>query len=218
MKFICTSDIHGYQDKVEIDKTADVIIYAGDFSSTIRNNEVESCLFLEWFNDLPIKYKILIAGNHDLYFEELSKKGELKSWLKQFYPNIIYLEDESIILEGIKIYGTPWCPSYFDWAYMKEDFELFDIFKNIDIDTEVLITHTPAYGILDYTDSNCMAGSNTLRYRLTQLPNLKYHICGHIHENAGIKEISNYANKYIAINASFCEYTKFNQPISFELI
>lgn len=213
MKCLVISDTHQQHLKINLEnyKDIDTIIHCGDFTNSIRNNEIESCLFLEWYNDLPIKNKILIAGNHDLFFEELSNKNELKSFLKQFYPDIIYLENESIIIDNIKFYGTPWTPLFFDWAFMKEDLELYEEFSKIEKDTDILITHTPAFKILDKTDELDNVGSYALKSNLIKLPFLKYHLFGHIHEDRG--ELK--TDKYIAINAS--NYYNLTDLYTFEI-
>ncbi len=54
-----------------------------------------------------IQYKIVIAGNHEVSFDPATsqlKDGDSKKELK----NCIYLEDNSIELLGLKIYGSPW--------------------------------------------------------------------------------------------------------------
>jgi len=54
------------------------------------------------------------------------------------------VQDSSINIEGIKIYGSPWQPSYHDWAFNLERGEA--IRKKWDLipgDTDVLITHGP---------------------------------------------------------------------------
>ena len=46
----------------------DVIIHAGDFTSIGGIKEVKD--FRDWFGSLPYKYKIVIAGNHDLSLDK----------------------------------------------------------------------------------------------------------------------------------------------------
>ena len=60
---------------------------------------------------------------------------------------------------------------------------------NIPKDTDVLITHSPAYGILDF-DDNIHYGSEELLDKISTL-SLKAHLFGHIHAQYGIDIISN---------------------------
>lgn len=73
---------------------------------------------------LPHKHKIVIAGNHDITFDEemlqtdinlrrfgldVEKvKSEGVSSIKDLLTNCVYLEDAGVELYGIKIYGSPW--------------------------------------------------------------------------------------------------------------
>lgn len=224
MKILSFSDTHEFHNKLIIPKDIDVVICCGDFTNSAgKNNKYETENFLSWFNKLENKYKILIAGNHEAFFEykfqkSLNNEETIKDYLKKNYPNIIYLQDESIIIEKIKFYGTPWCPLFYSYSFMKEDKNLKDIFSKIDNDTNVLITHTPAYGVLDYTNG-CLAGSFSLFEKIKTLKDLKYHFFGHIHENSGQTESIGTKDKtdYIAVNCAFVNYLGFNQPKTFEI-
>lgn len=214
MKFVSISDTHNqhrklnFEDKIYND--VDTIIHAGDFSSGIKSFN-DFCL---WFSELPFKNKILIAGNHDKipYEEEENAKQILHSL------GIIYLQDSYIVIDGIKIYGTPWTPTFMSWYFMQDEWDLSSYWDKIPEDTNILITHGPANEILDFLpQENKNVGSNTLRFKIEQLKELKYHVFGHIHESYGMKEMGNYA----AINAStmrgiFSEKRTLNQPIILE--
>ena len=78
---------------------ADVLVHAGDISLRGRRKEIEA--FNEWLGTLPHKYKIVISGNHDFEFEDNKNAREIMT-------NAIYLQDESVVIEGIKFYGSPW--------------------------------------------------------------------------------------------------------------
>lgn len=55
-----------------------------------------------------IKHKIVIAGNHEYGLDTQFASSEeiLKS--KSILKNCTYLEDNSIEVCGLKIYGSPW--------------------------------------------------------------------------------------------------------------
>ena len=44
-----------------------IIIHAGDVGEEWRPEEIQD--FLDWFSKLNFRYKILIEGNHDFFFE-----------------------------------------------------------------------------------------------------------------------------------------------------
>lgn len=187
MKILCISDTHNYHNDLNLDLTdIDVIVHAGDFSETIRNCKEETLDFLLWYNSLNVKYKILVAGNHDLYLEHISSSEKIK--LFREYTSIIYLEDSSIVIDNIKFHGSPYTPTFYNWSFMKNDDLLDSHWDLIPEDTNVLITHGPQYGVGDKV-GNINAGSLTLKDKISNLKdfgNLKLHICGHIHEDAGI--------------------------------
>jgi len=207
MKAVLISDTHFRHEELII-PDGDIIIHSGDFAY----NDRTSHHFLDWFSSLDFKYRILVAGNHDAFFEE-SGKDKIKKMCKEYY-DIIYLEDEAIEIEGIKFYGSPWTVLYSDWHFMKEDIDLIPFWNNIPSDTEVLITHGPQKGVLDVLSHMGRVenlGSSTLAQRIFELKKLRYHIFGHIHGEAGIKEPNEYRD-YVSINASMMY--EFNQDTS----
>jgi len=217
-KIVCISDTHGKHKKVKIPK-CDILIHAGDFSSTGKHDEVER--FLRWLNKQPAEHIIFCAGNHDLSFDF---EPEFKEEMLRKYvwgtatsnPRIHYLEDSSIICNGLHFYGMPWCPRFGNWAFYFESGskELQEKCSSIPLDTDILITHGPPWGVLDLTYSQTYAGSQALRNRIHSL-NLKYHVFGHIHEGYG----SELKGTTMFVNASTCDafYDPKNKPVIIEV-
>src|SRR5947209_6179907 len=88
-----------------------MLLHAGDI--TYRGDKEETDDFLKWFSRQNYRYKIFIAGNHDFFFEKA--KPEV---LKKLIPeNVIYLKDSGVSVEGIKIWGSPVTPWFFNWAF-----------------------------------------------------------------------------------------------------
>lgn len=146
LRFICMSDTHSLTTHIKFDiPDGDVFIHAGDFTKCGQRDEVME--FNNWIGSLPHKYKVVIAGNHELSFdstfkhplgtsdnrkkseilwEEIPTLGMSKEKLKDamtteniknYLTNCIYLEDSAISICGIKIYGTPWQPEFCKWAF-----------------------------------------------------------------------------------------------------
>lgn len=186
MKIIITSDTHNEHEKLDIPK-CDLFIHCGDSTKKGSKKEIEA--FLKWVSNIKSKYKIIISGNHDDAFE--SKPH----WVKSIMPNnIIYLQDSSVELDGLKIYGSPAIPmrkikSSSVFKHSKEFMP--EIWRQIPVDTDILITHTPPKGILDLSKKGDLCGCNDLKNRLNDLNNLKLHCFGHIHESYGVKKIEN---------------------------
>jgi len=205
MKILCISDTHNKHwliDERHIkneNNEIDMIIHAGDMSGRGYASEVEG--FLKWYDGLNFKYKILIAGNHDFYFEDMSKK-DISDMLAK-YPSITYLNDSGVEIEGFKIWGSPVQPWFYNWAFNRKDDEITPHWDMIPDDTNILITHGPIRGYLDTTAHGDLAGCPRLRTRVEQLKNLKLHVSGHIHEGYGRFDMDSGA---ILINASTVNY------------
>ncbi len=208
MKFITISDTHGKHHSLQL-PPADAIIHAGDVSS--RGREEEIIDFVKWFSGLDYKYKIFVAGNHDFFFERCN---ELR--LKTIIPNnVIYLNDSSIEIEGIKIWGSPISPWFYDWAFNRHRGATIQKHWNlIPNDIDIIVTHGPVYGFLDKTVSGDAVGCKDLLNTIYKIKP-KVHICGHIHEGYG--QIEDNGINYINASVVDFNYRLVNKPIEFEI-
>ena len=226
----------------------DVLIHAGDLTYFGVLDEIEEALL--FLNKLPHKHKLVVAGNHDFYFDQRFPDGHLfRNWrikrpkpvsdMLTQYQHLTYLQDNDIVIDGIKFYGSPWQPWFQDWAFnFPADIEGFGKYAQIKHsteaakkkwaeipeDTNVLITHGPPWGFLDQaTDENDnRVGCPELRNRITDgLPDLKSHIFGHIHEQYGLmRETLNYNRDPVTfVNAAICNrnYEPINAPIVIDI-
>lgn len=219
MKILNISDTHSKHNQIPKEwlTPADCIIHAGDISTRGYEHEIKN--FLDWYSKLDqYKYKIFIAGNHDWYFQDYSSK--VQEILKE-YPNIIYLQDSGIELDGIKFWGSPVQPTFFNWAFNKDRGEAIDKhWQLIPNGIDVLITHGPARGHGDLVinkwspNSGESVGCEDL-LRAVERVKPKFSICGHIH---GARSAS-YNKDTCFINASLLneDYMVVNRPITFEL-
>lgn len=178
MRIVAIADTHSQHDKLKLPE-ADMILHAGDISK--RGEEQEILAFLHWFKNMDYRYKIFIAGNHDFYFERTSPEK-----IKEIIPeNVIYLCDSGITIEGIRIWGSPVTPTFFNWAFNRDRGEA--ISRHWDLipeGTDILMTHGPVAGILDKTTRGEEVGCAGLLKRVGELKP-KYYIGGHIHEAYG---------------------------------
>ena len=197
---------------------SDIVIHAGDISSVGRQHEVHN--FLKWFSGIPAKHKIFIAGNHDWLFA-WSTKDQIKDIL-QLYPSVTYLQDESIIIDGLKFYGSPWQPEFNNWAFNlpRNGKELEEVWNKIPLDTDILITHGPPYGILDTTGLDWNIGNLGCKKLLQRVHKVKpvIHCFGHIHGGHGTSQLHNQGIDTEFINGSVLgeDYQYKNIPIVFE--
>jgi len=212
MKIISISDTHGLHRRVEIEET-DLLIFAGD-CMTSGHDDKELISFLQWFDRQPAKYKVMIAGNHDRFIENFSKV--FKKLLLD-YPSIIYLEDSWVEIEGYKIYGTPHSKIFHNWAFNKSSEDLYHLYGKIPVDTDILISHAPQYGVLDELVDRQKVGEYHLSSQMKCLGNLKLHVFGHIHNGFGMVKPDGF--NYISINASQVNesYRLTNFPIKINI-
>ena len=215
MKVTFISDTHGKHRLIEPDLIGgDLIIHCGDISS--RGSWQECADFVLWFNNLPqYTHKVVIAGNHDFLFEKAptSIPGLLAN-----ATNIQYLQDGSTTIDGVKIYGSPWQPEFFNWAFNlpRSGGALKARWDAIPNDVDILITHGPRYGVLDRTQEGLNVGCELLHEQFASgRIKPKVHAFGHIHEGYGMCD----TDGCVSINASNLNRSYFytNKPIHIEL-
>lgn len=180
-KIVCISDTHGKHDLITKDlPDGDIIIHAGDVSNVGKTHEIYD--FLNWFSTLPYKHKIFIAGNHDFGFEI---NNDIAPEYKEL--GVTYLMDKMVEIEGIKIYGSPWQPRFYDWAFnVDRGNAIAEKWALIPEDVDILITHGPPHGILDDTIQGLRVGCEELYVKVMQIKP-KCHIFGHIHYGYGTR-------------------------------
>jgi len=207
MRIVCLSDTHCRTDAIDV-PDGDMLIVAGDVCLSGNDNELAS--FDAFLERLPHRHKLFVAGNHDFPFAKVSTK-EARALLK----NATYLENSGMEIKGVKFWGSPWQPEFFNWAFnLPRGPQLAEIWAQIPHDTDVLVTHPPPYGILDRINTGEHVGCEDLR-RALQRVKPKTHVFGHIHEDRGVVE----QNGTTFINACICNglYVPVYAPIVFDL-
>lgn len=194
MKIVCLSDTHTKHRQINIPK-GDILIHAGDICHRGKDEAILQD-FNEWLATLPHKYKIVTAGNHDYLLEQYPEKA--KKWLS----NAIYLEDEGTEIEGIKIWASPVTPRFLGLGFNRKTREVIrKHWEKIPLDTDLLITHSPAHKIRDKSFFGLRGGCRDLKEFLP-LIQPKLHVFGHIHEDYGQTQIGN----TLHLNASVVDY------------
>ena len=196
MKITFISDTHNKHNQVTSSLPGgDLLVHTGDISSMGYQHEIQQ--FLKWFNKLDnYTHKIFIAGNHDWGFQNNVEK--VKGLLTD-YQNVDYLEDDWIVVgdsdphdvnvKTAKIYGSPWQPEFYNWAFNlpRNGEELNAKWDMIPMDTDILLTHGPAWGHLDTVVGQTEnLGCELLSQRIETI-RPKIHVCGHIHTGYGYK-------------------------------
>jgi Icc-related predicted phosphoesterase len=223
LKITALSDSHGLHDSVVVPKS-DLLVHTGDFCNQGTLQDVIA--FAKWFSKQEADCKVCVAGNHDLYCEQ--SYSTVERIFAEFGIN--YLENSSIEYKGFNIYGTPYTPVFFDWAYMFPREEMYDkVWSKVPDNTNILLTHGPMKGCLDKVlkkyaneDDDFHVGCTGMLQRVKELKELELIVCGHIHSGYGVQMLSNlYHDRELltVINASICneKYRPLNKPIEVEL-
>jgi len=214
MKILCVSDTHNKHLQIPIkflentDNSIETIIHAGDISGRGWKKEVED--FLKWYDSLNFKFKVFIPGNHDFFYEKSS--NEEISELHSKYPSIIYLNNTGTEINGVKIWGSGMTPFFYNWAFNCRGEEIKQYWDMIPLDIDILITHGAVRGYLDRTIEGNHTGCPYLLEHINKMSNLKYHICGHIHEAYG-RFLSENGCEFINASVLYRDYVMSNAPI-----
>jgi Icc-related predicted phosphoesterase len=216
MKCWVISDTHGFHGGLKIPPAIDVILFAGDmanYKESYKNYE-ECDNFLSWLEVINVRWKLICAGNHDISFEK-----KMVNMAK--FPSIHYLEHESVDIEGINIFMSPFTPSFgVGWAFNRDRSKLDAYWQHIPENTDILVTHGPPKGILDLSHNVKgeleYCGDKALLNHIYRVKP-KYSIFGHIHNsagnyNAGKRTVSDLDTVFI--NASCVEDGRFDKGLT----
>ena len=195
MRIVLASDTHERHAGLAV-PDGDVFIHAGDF--TMQGDLRAVATFGRWVRALPHQWKIVIAGNHEVTFEETLDLG--LAALGPGQDGLVYLQDSSIVIDGISFWGSPWQPWFNDWAFnLPRGSAIAEKWELIPERTDVLITHAAPLGILDLVGSEHVGCADLLE-RVLNL-RLKLHAFGHLHAGAGIET----RDGVRFVNASICD-------------
>jgi Icc-related predicted phosphoesterase len=209
MRIVCVSDIHS---RPLTPPEADVLIIAGDLTYHSSDKELEE--FAAWLKAQKAKYKVFIAGNHDKKFQ--THPWGTAEYLKRVCaePNTFYLEQTSVIIEGLVFWGSPWIPKYSLAFQLKSPEHARQHWAKMPDHVDVLVTHGPPHGILDTVKNGKHVGDQQL-LAVVQRVKPRLHVFGHIHTGYGQVEIGG----TIFINACVCDedYKPVQEPIVIDL-
>ena len=201
VKTFITSDLHGnlpvITEEFDLLFLCGDVVPAHDHYYSFQKEWVEN-EFVEWINGLPFKNVwskvVMTPGNHDIIFER---------WDENTYSHINSLTNGRLIIlrnkeyifdylnvDGIKkqlkVFGTPYCQIFGNWAFMRTNGALKKKFDEIPYNIDVLISHSSPdieeYGCIHYQpnkiykNAGCPILANAIKEKKP-----KYVFCGHIH-------------------------------------
>jgi Icc-related predicted phosphoesterase len=204
------SDLHGFLPEIP---PCDLLLVAGDVCP-VENHALDfqrrwlQGAFSAWLRSLEASTIVGLGGNHDFVAEADADLMRGLPWT--------YLCDESVEIGGLLVHGSPWTPTFMEWAFMKDEPELEPVWELIPGDVDVLVTHGPPRGHGDLAVHGLHVGSETLAARLPRLARLSLHVFGHIHEAGGSRDTFGTAT---LANVSYVDfdYRPAQPPALFEL-
>jgi|SRR5208337_969435 len=222
MRLALISDTHAKTIPDHQMPDCDVLVHAGDVTNNGKINQLR--LMMEWFQHLANKYRhiVFIGGNHDFILEDFMKENVEYAIHERLcaLPNIHYLRDSGVTIDGKYFYGTPWVICG-DWAFSEMDHaKRREKFARIPMYTNVLITHGPSYSILD----RCVNGAHGVGsvgdmelLGAVERVRPQVHVFGHIHDGYGIYE--NCSTKFVNAAVTIVKggYELGNPPIVVEI-
>lgn len=184
IRVVCISDTHNHQPQ-DLPE-GDLLIHAGDLTNDGTVAEIQAQI--DWLKSLSYPEKVVIAGNHDSFFDPASRRPEDHDQ-ELDWGKIHYLEHSAVTLtfpdQGYRelyVYGAPEIPrcgpSSFAFQYSREQ----DMWTNtIPLETEVLVTHAPPKYHLDLPVAlGCI-------FLLKEIWRVRpiLHVFGHVHAGHG---------------------------------
>ena len=127
---------------------------------------------------------IMVPGNHD-YVDPTPA-------LRSVGLDVQLLVDDVVEIGGVRFWGHPWTPPFYDWNYMLPPAAMSAKLARLADEARrggvhVLVSHGPMYGVLDRNQSGERCGCPQLRHVVTEASGeLRMILHGHIHESAGL--------------------------------
>lgn len=199
MKVAVISDNHGflpiypslYWEGIE---ECELLLICGDILPLrMQTNMMESRIWLTeefkpWAASLPVEQVYFIAGNHDFWFErndltahQIFSSHDKVRYLKNEYVDYLSTQDSKVY----RIFGTPYCHIFGNWAFMRDEETLAKKFSQIPGNVDILLSHDAPYGTSDicfegFSASKGHIGCPELRDAIIA-SKPKYNFHGHLH-------------------------------------
>lgn len=206
IRIVCISDTHNQTPKLP---AGDILIHAGDFSNQGTFSELQKTI--KWLQQAQFRVKILVCGNHDItcdvpFYQQHGgsfhnkKIEDPQRCIDLFHtdPTFVYLNHEAKVVRVdfqddthalLKVFGSPYSPAKGFWAFGYGPEKASELWSQIPLDSDFVITHTPAKGHRDRCSARGTAGCDTLRQVLARV-RPKVFVCGHIHQGHGVEIVT----------------------------
>ncbi len=207
MRVIITSDTHGQHEQLGV-LEADLLLHCGDLCGGMRRGEDELARLDAWFARQRVSQILVVGGNNDAAVQTRIREG------RPVFRHALALQDQGVVFDGIRFYGSPWVPDLAGMAYHADDRTLRARWAEIPRDTDVLLTHTPPVGVLDRSSRGESLGCPLLAQALATRA-VALHAFGHIHASAGVQARG--ATTFVNASAVARGQPRLRAPIALEL-
>jgi hypothetical protein len=202
--------LHGHLPEIP---DADLLLIGGDLVPITHHDlpwsrDWLAASFRPWLGGVAARMPVVgVAGNHDFIFQDNPDQVPELPWT--------YLQDSETKFRGLRIWGSPWQPWFYDWAFNLREPELCEKWELIPGGTNILLLHGAPFGHGDLSfDGHHNLGSPSLARRIEVVwPQLV--VFGHIHCGYGMTD----EGGTVYVNASHMDerYKPVNPPIVVEL-
>jgi len=229
IKICAISDLHGHLPINVV--PCDIVLIVGDIlplevqSDVLRAEMWTMSNLSNWIQNLPCTHCIGVLGNHDVAY---SRKSEILDRLYKATKNKVELlenTETNVIFEDrtIKIWGSPWCKIFGNWAYMASDEKLQEYYSTMPKFCDIVITHdAPAAGDLGTITEGFQKGvkaGNKVLAKIIKEKQPQIALSGHIHSsNHKLEKKKGFGNTLFATVSLVNEnYQPIYEPLYFEI-
>ena len=182
MRVVCISDTHELHRELAV-PPGDLLIHAGDFTFFGKGARAIKD-FNAWLGELPHPHKVITCGNHEFAIEADPS-------LRNLITNATVLINESVTIGEVKIWGSPLTQHHGAPFGRSNPADRVQAYSNIPLDTDIVITHGPPYGVLDADDLiPGPSGDRELRAAIIRVKPI-LHVFGHAHSGYGVHQTRN---------------------------
>ncbi len=212
MRIALISDTHGFEEHVRVSPT-DLLIHCGDFTKGDQGRAPFRS-FLQWLERQPAPHKCLVSGNHDSQTSTWPEAA--RAMIVEHAPSVTYLRDSGVTINGLRIWGSPYTPTFFDWYNMRDRGKAIRAHWDlIPTGLDFLVTHGPPKGFGDWSPYEKVSAGDYDLLEAIKRVKPRYHVHGHFHGGRGTYELAHPdGTKTTIINASICTeaYLPTNHP------
>jgi hypothetical protein len=217
VRLVLISDTHNVETDVSsFPDDADVIVHAGDHTVAGTRQELENAA--KWLGAIARQRAkhgaVLTGGNHDVpldraTFQSVGGDDALSAASLEWFntPPLRFVNHGLVEVAGLRLFLSPFVPltpsrqhlardnPERNVGFNREDSELDVLYSQIPDDVDVLVTHTPPFGILDKSlqygnvkrKQPIEIGSKVLLSHVKRVRPL-IHVFGHEHDSRGMHE------------------------------